>query len=94
MCILRPGKERSREMRLRVNVTLPEETVRLIDRVARKGNRSRFIDQAVRHYVDQVGKASLRRLLKEAAVRRAARDLRLAHEWFAVEEEVWPRNRS
>lgn len=76
-------------MRLRVNVTLPKETVRLIDRVARKGNRSRFIDQAVRHYVEQVGKTSLRRLLKEGAARRAERDLRLAHEWFGVEEEAW-----
>jgi metal-responsive CopG/Arc/MetJ family transcriptional regulator len=31
----------------RLNITLPEETVRLIDRVAKKGERSRFIAEAI-----------------------------------------------
>ena len=79
-------------MHLRLNVTLPEETVRLIDRIAKRGNRSRFIDQAVKRYVEKVGRAALRRRLKEGAVRRGTRDLRLAEDWFALEEEGWPRN--
>ncbi len=77
----------------RLNVTLPEETVRLIDRAAQRGNRSRFIDQAVKHYVEQVGRANLRKRLKEGAVRQAERDLRLAEEWFALEEQACQRNR-
>jgi len=31
-------------MRKRVNITLPEETLELIDRVTEHGDRSRFID--------------------------------------------------
>ena len=76
-------------MHQRVNITLPEDTLRLIDRVATKGDRSRFIDIAIKHYVDAIGRANLRKQLKEGAVRHAARDLGLAQEWFTLEEEVW-----
>jgi CopG family transcriptional regulator/antitoxin EndoAI len=79
-------------MHQRVNITLPEETLRLIDRVASKGDRSRFIDAAVRYYVESIGRASLRKKLKEGAVRRAQRDLDIAQEWFDLEEELWPEN--
>lgn len=73
----------------RINVTLPEETLGLIDRLIEKGERSRFIDRAVRHYVEAVGQANLKQQLKEGAVKRAERDLRLAEEWFPLEEEAW-----
>ena len=73
-------------MHLRLNITLPEETVRLIDRVAKRGNRSRLISDAVRRYVEEVGRANLRRQLKQGAKRRADRDLAMAEEWLALEE--------
>ncbi len=76
-------------MHRRLNITLPEETIRLMDRVARKGDRSRLIAEAVKHYVRSVGRAALRKRLKEGAIRRGGRDLRLAEEWFALEEEAW-----
>ena len=76
-------------MSVRLNVTLPEATVGLIDRVAENGNRSRLIDQAVREYVRQLERAKLRELLKEGALARAERDLALAQEWFPIEEETW-----
>ncbi len=62
----------------RINITLPEETVALIDRVVEKGARSGLIDSAIRHYIEQVGKGNLRKSLKEGAIRRAERDLSLA----------------
>jgi CopG family transcriptional regulator / antitoxin EndoAI len=77
-------------MRKRVNITLPEETLELIDRVTEHGDRSRFIDEAVKHYIEKTGRANLRKRLKEGAVRRAERDLQLAEEWFSVDEEAWP----
>jgi CopG family transcriptional regulator/antitoxin EndoAI len=76
-------------MHRRINITLPDETVNLIDRVAEKGNRSRLIDQAVRHYVSRMGRARLRRLLKEQAIRRVEDDRRLAAQWFSLAEEAW-----
>lgn len=76
-------------MHRRLNITLPEETVRLIDRVAAKGDRSRLIAEAVTHYVRATGRARVRKRLKEGALRRAQRDARLAQEWFSIDEEAW-----
>lgn len=72
-------------MHRRVNITLPDETIRLIDSIARKGDRSFLIAEAVRHYVASIGKARLRRLLKEGAIERAERDRTIAEEWCALE---------
>jgi CopG family transcriptional regulator/antitoxin EndoAI len=75
-------------MHRRLNITLPDETVRLIDRVAKKGNRSRLISDAVRRYVRELGRAKLRKRVKEGARRRAVRDLELAQDWFAIEDQA------
>ena len=77
----------------RVDITLPKDTVRLIDRVAKKGDRSRLIDEAVRHYLEVVGMDNLRNKLKAGAMMRAERDLMLTGEWFLLDEETWPKNR-
>jgi CopG family transcriptional regulator/antitoxin EndoAI len=77
----------------RVNITLPEETIRLIDRAVARGDRSRFIDQAVRHFVHEARRTKLRMLLKEGAIRRGQRDLLLAEEWFGLDEEGWQKGR-
>lgn len=76
-------------MHKRVNVTLPEETLRLIDRAAGKGDRSRLIDEAVRRFVRHVGRRRFRAVLSEGARVRAERDLAIAEEWFPIEEEAW-----
>lgn len=76
--------------RKRVNITLSNDTLRILDRVVSKGDRSQFIDQAVRTFLTTKRKATLRSLLKEGALARADRDLGLAQEWFDLENEVWP----
>ena len=76
-------------MHRRINITLPEETIRLIERVAKKGDRSFLISEAVHRYVASVGKTRLRRLLKEGARRNADRDLKLAEEWAGLDEIPW-----
>ena len=78
-------------MNKRLNITLPEQTVRLMDRVAGKGRRSSLIDRAVRRYVTEESKANLRKQLAESYKANAAFDLRLAEDWFPLEEEVWRR---
>jgi len=72
----------------RINITLPERTIELLDRVAPKGDRSRLIDRAVRRYIESLGRRRLNRQLAEGARRRAERDLALATNWFALEEEA------
>jgi CopG family transcriptional regulator / antitoxin EndoAI len=80
-------------MHRRLNITLPEETVRGIDRIAKSGNRSRLIDQAVREFLRRKQRASLRKELKEGAQRRAKRDLAISEEWASLEEEAWQKAR-
>lgn len=77
-------------MHKRLNVTLPEETVRLMDRLAKPGGRSRLITEAVQRYAKEVARSRLRKRLKQGAIRRASRDRKLAAEWFVLEEEAWP----
>ena len=77
-------------MHKRLNITLPDTTIKLMDRVVGKGDRSRLIAEAVENYIESVGRAKLRKRLHEGAVRRAERDLQMAEDWFHIEEEAWP----
>jgi len=79
-------------MHRRINITLPEETIRLIDRVAERGDRSQFINKAVKHLLEESSREHLKKRLKEGALRRAKRDLLLAEEWFPLDEEAWQKS--
>src|SRR3989442_12271876 len=85
--VLMKASTRARE---RLNITLPRATVKLLDRVTKKGNRSRFIDQAIRELALGRTRAQLRNLLEEEGRVNRDRDLRLAAEWAAVDAETWP----
>ena len=76
-------------MSKRINIVLPDTTVKILDRVAPKGDRSRFISQAVLHYVESVGKQNLREQLKAGYKANAERNLEIAAAWFPLEEEAW-----
>ena len=69
----------------RLNISLPESTVDLIDRVAGRGRRSALIDRAVLQFIQQESRANIRAQLAAGARHRAARDLQLAAEWFPIE---------
>ena len=72
-------------MNRRLNISLPERTVDLIDRVAGKRHRSALIDHAVVRYIQGESRADLEERIADGARARAERDLRLAEEWFSVE---------
>ena len=72
-----------------INIMLPEKTLAVLDKVTSKGNRSRFVSDAVLHYVETVGKHSLREQLKAGYMANAEESLNIAAEWFPLEEEAW-----
>jgi CopG family transcriptional regulator / antitoxin EndoAI len=76
-------------MTKRINVVLPVETIKVLDRVAPKGNRSRLISAAVLHYVESKAKGDPARRLREGALANAPRDREIAQEWFSLDEEAW-----
>ncbi|HEY2380564.1 MAG TPA: hypothetical protein VGK48_05220 [Terriglobia bacterium] len=75
-------------MNKRINILLPEKTLEVLDRVAPKGDRSRFISEAVLHYVETRGKQILREQLKAGYLAGADDSLKIAAEWFPLEEEA------
>src|ERR1017187_4599791 len=80
-------------MAKRTNVILPEATVRTLDRLARPGQRSRFIDRAVHHYVTTASPEGLQEGLKQAALRDRDLDLEIASAWNAPATGwVWIKN--
>ena len=76
-------------MNKRINIMLPEKTVIVLDRVAPKGVRSRFIDRAILSYIETQSRESLRERLKAGYGANAERDLAIAVEWFPLEEEAF-----
>jgi CopG family transcriptional regulator/antitoxin EndoAI len=76
-------------MSKRINIVLPETTIQTIDRMIRRGQRSRFINQAVQHYVANRSIEALRAHLERAAVRDRDLDREIAADWFAVDHETW-----
>ena len=74
--------------RKRVNITLPPDTLELIERVS-KDNRSEFINKAVKLYANRLERAKLKQRLKQAYLERAREDLAIAQEWEPLERELW-----
>jgi metal-responsive CopG/Arc/MetJ family transcriptional regulator len=79
-------------MNKRINIMLPENTLAVLDRVTSKGNRSRFISYAVLHFVGNRSKQALREQLKAGYQANAEDSLKLALEWFPLEEEAWQKS--
>lgn len=76
-------------MAKRINIILQEATVRTIDRLSRPGQRSRFIERAVQHYVTTASPEALEERLRRAALRDHDLDREIASDWFAVDQEQW-----
>ncbi len=76
----------------RINITLPKQTLELINGVAEHGSRSRLIDSAVRFYLNHKKHAHIQKEMKEGAIARADRDRALVHELFDF-TDTWEINR-
>jgi len=76
-------------MSKRINIMLPDETLAVLDRVTQRGGRSHFLSRAVLHYVQCRGKKNLRERLQAGYQANAQENLKMALEWFPIEEEVW-----
>ena len=73
----------------RLNITLSETTVAMLESVADKGERSSFIDVAIREHIKSVKQKQLREKLTLGAIARGSRDVGLAEEWLDIDDEIW-----
>jgi CopG family transcriptional regulator/antitoxin EndoAI len=78
-------------MTKRINIVLPASTIQTIDRISKPGERSRFINAAVNHFVTHRSTEALRARLELATVRDRDLDLEIADDWLAVDKEAWQR---
>lgn len=74
-------------MNRRLNITLPEQTVRMLDRAVPRGESSRLIDEAVRRFIHEQQGPNLRKQLELGATARSERDRQIAEEWFALPDQ-------
>jgi hypothetical protein len=73
----------------RINIILPEHTVRAIDRLSRPRERSRFIQRAVEHYINTQSPEAIVERLKHTALRDQDLDQEIANDWSIVDQESW-----
>ena len=73
----------------KINITLSDQTAHLLEQLTEKVSRKRFIEEAVKYYIDHVGKITIREQLKQGAAKRAERDLQLSKEWDDLEDKIW-----
>jgi len=77
----------------RINITLPKQTLLLIDEVAERGSRSRLIDSAVHFYIAHKKRTHVQKEMKEGAIVRATRDRALVRELFDF-TDTWEKDRT
>jgi hypothetical protein len=78
-------------MNKRLNIVPPETTVRTIARLAKPGERSRFIDRAVRRYVATQSTEALKVQMERTALRDRDLDRQVTEELSVVDQEIWQR---
>jgi hypothetical protein len=76
-------------MTKRINIVLPEATIQTIDRMAKPGQRSRFINHAVQHFVAYQSTEALRARLEQTAARDEDLDREVVADWLAVDQHAW-----
>lgn len=79
---------------VRVNMTLPEDVIKLLNKKAKPGERSAFIAEAIRHYVKKESQEELIARMIEGYTATAQEDLNLYEELEGTEsdgidDETW-----
>ena len=77
-------------MQRRINVSLSEEAVKLLDRLAPKGDRSRYIEELVMR--SAADRATLRARHEKGYRARADQDREIAAAWDSLSDELWQRS--
>jgi CopG family transcriptional regulator / antitoxin EndoAI len=72
----------------RLSITLPQETVQLLDSVAGKNRRSFFINLLLRRCLSKRKLAKFRKQLAKEYRENADFDLEMANEWLPFEDEA------
>jgi metal-responsive CopG/Arc/MetJ family transcriptional regulator len=75
--------------KVKVTLTLPSEVMDAVREEAEPRGYSKFIAEAVAHYIQEQRRSALRERLIAGYQASAEHDQALAEEWRHAEEEVW-----
>ena len=75
-----------------VTLTLPREVMDAVRREAPSGGHSRFIADAVSHFIEERQRWAMRERLVAGDQATGDRDQALTKEWQPLEEEVWEKH--
>ena len=74
---------------VRMNITLPEELARKLDKLAGSRNKSRFIAESLRQRIEEIQNEQLQELLEEGYKSARQESINLAKEFEFVDLEGW-----
>ena len=74
---------------VRMNITIPEQLARKLDRLVSPRRKSRFIVQSLEEYIHRMEREELKAKLKEGYKVRGDEGLRIAEDFRKVDLEGW-----
>ena len=74
---------------VRMNITLPEELARKLNKLAGSRNKSRFIAESLRQRIEEIQNEQLQELLEEGYKSARQESINLAKEFEFVDLEGW-----
>ena len=74
---------------VRLNITLPDELARQLEKVAGSRNKSSFIAEALKQRIKQMKEEELNKILKEGYKERKQESLLIAKDFEPVDLEAW-----
>jgi metal-responsive CopG/Arc/MetJ family transcriptional regulator len=74
---------------VRLNITIPEELARQLDKLVGPRNKSHFIAEALKQRIGEIQEEELNKILEEGYKARKQESLSIAKEFEAVDVEGW-----
>jgi CopG family transcriptional regulator / antitoxin EndoAI len=76
----------------RINISIPSETLQLLNDIAPPKKRSQIIVEAVTQYANTIKRLQLREQLKAGYLANAESDRQIAEEWFLIDQEAYDKD--
>jgi len=74
---------------VKLNITIPEELARQLDKLAGSRKKSRFIAEALRKRIGEIQEQELNKILEEGYKVRSRESLSIAKDFESVDLEGW-----
>jgi metal-responsive CopG/Arc/MetJ family transcriptional regulator len=74
---------------VRMNITIPEDLARKMEKLIEPNKRSRFISEALKRRIEEMQREKLQEILEEGYKARAMESRKIAKEFEPIDLEGW-----